>query len=137
MITVVGSPPGKGDLLAKKGAANGKKGIPLTPREQLIRFFRVEDGDDALEYQDGIPQVLRLMNGPLFNSGGKTLQNAMAYKTTAEGIDFMYLAVLARHPTAAEIQRLTTHVGKQKDKRPGYLDVLWSLMNSSEFRLNH
>ena len=137
VITVVGGLPGKGDLVAKKAAAAGKKGVPLTPREQLIRFFRVEDGDDPLEFQDGIPQVLRLMNGPFFNSGGKTLQNAMAYKTPPEAIDYMYLVVLARHPTAEETQRLTTYVGKQKDKRPGYLDVLWSLLNSSEFRLNH
>ncbi len=137
VITVVGAAPGKADLLAKKGAAAGKKGIPLTPREQLIRFFRVDDGDDPLEFQDGIPQVLRLMNGPLFNSGGKTLQNAMTYKTAAEAIDYMYLVVLARHPTVEENRRLTAYVGKQKDKRPGYSDVLWSLMNSSEFRLNH
>jgi hypothetical protein len=137
VIAVVGSPPGKGDLLAKKAAAAGKKGPLLAPRDQLVRFFRADDGDDPLEYQDGIPQVLRLMNGPLFNNGGKTLQGAMLSKGPTEAIDYIYMVALARHPTVQENQRLTTYVSQQKDKRTGYSDILWSLLNSSEFRLNH
>jgi len=138
-IVVVVAGPGKTDFFAKKGPPADKKGkgFPGGPREQFIRFFRVEDGADPLEYQDGIPQALRMMNGPLFNNGGKALQDAMTYKMAADAIDRLYLVALSRHPTIQENQRLTAYVEKQKDNRPAYADIVWTLLNCSEFRLNH
>ena len=65
---------------AKGGAAAGKKGVPRTPRDQFITFFRVEEGSDPLEYQSGIPQALHLMNSPRLNNGGKALAEAMTHK---------------------------------------------------------
>jgi len=116
----------------------GKKGFGGgTPRDQFIRFFRVEEGGDPLEYQDGIPQALRLMNAPLLNNGGKTLDDATRQKTLAEGIDFLYMAVLSRRATAAEIQSRSAYITRQGNQRTGYSDLLWALLNSSEFRLNH
>ena len=67
----------------------------------------------------------------------KALEEAMKLKTPAEVIDYLYLTTLSRHPTAAETQRLVGYVGKQKDARTGYTDILWALLNSSEFSLNH
>jgi hypothetical protein len=135
IATVVGTPKGgfggKGPPMGGKGAAKGG------PRGQFIAFFRVEDGADPLEYQDGIPQALRLMNSPLLNNGGKALEQAMTYKTQAEAIDYLYLSTLSRHATAAEMERRVQYVGKQKSQRQGYTDILWALLNSSEFRLNH
>jgi hypothetical protein len=140
IVTVIAGPGKTTDFFAKKGPPLDKKGKGKGaggPREQLVRFFRVEDGGDALEYQDGIPQALRMMNGPMFNNGGKALDEAMRRKTTADGIDHIFLAALARHPTIQEDNRLEAYVEKQKDKRAAYADIVWSLLNTSEFRLNH
>jgi hypothetical protein len=117
--------------------AGGKKGGPRTPRDQFIAFFRVDEGSDPLEYQAGIPQALRLMNSPQLNNGGKALDEAMKRGTPAAAIDYLYLATVSRHPTAAETQKLAAYVGKQNNLRTGYSDILWALLNSSEFTLNH
>jgi hypothetical protein len=119
-----------------KGA--GKKGVGGGgPRAQFINFFRVEEGADPLEYQDGIPQALRLMNSPQLNNGGKALQEAMQRKTPTDAVEFLFLAALSRRPTTVEMNRLTEYVRKRDNQRTAYTDILWSLLNCSEFRLNH
>jgi Protein of unknown function (DUF1549)/Protein of unknown function (DUF1553) len=131
---VVGPPkggPGGG------GFGGGKKGGPRTPRDAFINFFRVDEGADPLEYQSGIPQALRLMNSPLLNQTGKTLEEAMKLKTPAEVIDYLYLATVSRHATVEETQKRIAYVNKQGSARAGYADILWALLNSSEFTLNH
>ncbi|HYV39124.1 MAG TPA: DUF1553 domain-containing protein [Gemmataceae bacterium] len=138
-FTVLVGAPGKGgDKGAKKGGMvpGGKKGGG-GPREQFVRFFRLEEGADPLEYQDGIPQALRLMNGPIFNKGGNTLEAALKQKSAAEGIKYLHLAVFARPPTTQETQRLSAYMAKQANTRIAYNDILWAMLNSSEFRLNH
>src|SRR5262249_11855471 len=137
IVTVVGS--GKGGF----GAAGvGKKGPPVGPkgagpRTQFINFFRVDEGAGPLQDQDGLPQALRMMNSPLLNDGGKALEEAMKPKTPAQAIDYLYLVTLSRHPSAQENDRLLGYVKKQGTPRSAYSDILWSLLNSSEFRLNH
>jgi hypothetical protein len=133
---VVGAPKG-GGFGGPGAGGGGKKGFPVGPRAQFINFFRVEEGADPLEYQDGIPQALRLMNSPQLNNGGKALEEAMKRKAPSEAIDYLFLATLSRHPTVAETNRLTEYVNKRNNPRTGYTDILWSLLNCSEFRLNH
>jgi hypothetical protein len=136
IFTVVGNVKGAANP-GPKGGFGGKKGPGGGPRDQFVRFFRVEDGADPLEYQDGIPQALRLMNSPMLNNGGKALEEALKCQTPAEAVDYLFVVTLSRHPTVAETQRLTGYVGKQKDQRTAYTDILWTLLNCSEFRLNH
>lgn len=49
----------------------------------------------------------------------------------------IYLAVLARQPRDAEMQRMLAHVEKSPMPMQGYRDVYWVLVNSAEFVLNH
>jgi hypothetical protein len=132
---VVGAPKGGGFGGPAPGGA--KKGFGGGPRVQFINFFRVEEGADPLEYQDGIPQALRLMNSPMLNNGGKALEEALKRKTPGDAIEYLFLAALSRRPTPAEMGRLTEHVNKGNTPRTAYTDILWSLLNCSEFRLNH
>lgn len=115
----------------KKGGAQGG-------REGFLNFFRVEDGNDPLEYQAGIPQALRLMNSNQLNAV-KTTVNAAAtnVKTPAEAIDRLFMSALSRHATAQETTRMTEYLGKADNPMNGYSDILWALLNSSEFALNH
>src|SRR5207253_2619541 len=59
LVAVLGAAQ-KSDAPKDKAA---KKGGPATPRDNFLAFFRVEDYN-PLEYQNGIPQALRLMNSP-------------------------------------------------------------------------
>ena len=132
LTTVLGATSGKEERnkAAKKG--------PQTPRDGFIAFFRVDDAN-PLEYQNGIPQALRMMNSPFTNKSEVIAANmTKSAKTPAEAIEQIYLVALSRRPTAAETQRLTAYVNRPGNTpRAAYGDILWALLNSSEFVLNH
>jgi hypothetical protein len=56
--------------------------------------------------------------------------------TPEKAIEKLYLTTLARRPTGDETKKMTEFVAKHQDKRSAYGDVLWVLLNSSEFALN-
>lgn len=49
----------------------------------------------------------------------------------------LYLATLSRMPTAEDVKEALTHVNKQSDKRKGWEDVQWALLNSKEYLFRH
>jgi hypothetical protein len=118
-----------------KGVA--KKGGPQNPRQQFINFFHVEDAN-PLEYQVGIPQALRLMNSIQMNRTEAPIAAAMkADKTPAAVFNRLYVMSLSRPATAEEVQRLTAYVDKHGNTGRTYGDILWAILNSSEFVTNH
>jgi hypothetical protein len=120
-----------------KGKGAGKKGGPPNPRQQFVNFFRVEEAN-PLEYQVGIPQALRLMNAVQMNRTEAPVAAAMkAGKTPAEVFDRLYLMTLSRPARAEEVQRLNAYVDKHGKSAQTYGDILWALLNSSEFVTNH
>jgi len=58
-------------------------------------------------------------------------------KTPEKTIERLYYITVSRPPTAEEVQRLTGYVGKNGDSPRTYGDILWALLNSSEFVTNH
>jgi hypothetical protein len=109
------------------------------PREQFIAFFAADEGALATEYHAGIPQALRLMNAPQMNNTGAVVAAvAKGDRTPAQVIEALYVTTLARRPTADEAKRLAAYVEKHKaDARQAYSDIVWAVLNSSEFALNH
>jgi hypothetical protein len=133
---------GTGDRMAGRGrkaqAQGNVKGQPNNPRAAFVAFFGVEDGSDPTEYQAGIPQALRLMNSPNLNNLTSLAPLLKSGRDPASIIEHLYLAVLSRRPTPAESERVSAYVRRhQNDSRQVYGDVLWALLNSSEFTLNH
>lgn len=58
-------------------------------------------------------------------------------KTSDEIIEELFVRCLSRKPTDRELAEMTKLVGDDpKDKAP-YEDILWSLLNSTEFSFNH
>ena len=60
----------------------------------------------------------------------KLLDEVSDDKTVCERL---YARVLARRPTADETRIALAHVAGLKDRRAGFEDVLWSLVNTAEF----
>jgi hypothetical protein len=133
LAAVVGEPGGGAGNAPKKGQRNGN-----TPRERFVAFFSGSDNPRPTEYEAGIPQALRLMNNPRL-AGAPALLNALAKGADKpeKGVEKLYLMTLGRKPTAAESRKLTEYVAKATDAKGAYGDVLWALLNSSEFALNH
>lgn len=122
-------------------AGNGKQAGGKRPvgnaRTQFVNFFRADESAIATDYNAGIPQALRLMNAPQLNRGGALLDSAKS-ATPEQIIERLYLGTLARRPAAPENERMLAYVQKHKgEERKAYSDILWALLNSSEFVLNH
>jgi len=84
---------------------------------------------------------LRLMNSPLMASARLTNVATKAAELTKgttpdKAIEKLYLTTLARRPTADETKKMKEFVGKQQDAKAAYGDVLWVLLQTSEFALN-
>ncbi|HLW66883.1 MAG TPA: DUF1549 domain-containing protein [Gemmataceae bacterium] len=114
-------------------AAAQKRGA-LTARDQFVAFFDAGE-TQAISYESGIPQVLRLMNSPQYARGASLVaQNLTRGLAKDQAIEKLYLTAFSRRPTSAEMEKMTKYV----DDHPtdGFGDILWVLLNSSEFALN-
>lgn len=105
-------------------------------REQFIDFFKYDPFQNPTEYSAGIPQALRMMNSREFSNFGlvnSVIREGMEPKAA---IEHLYLSTLSRRPTEQEQSFLLSKINKQ-DFRSSYNDILWALLNCSEFALNH
>ncbi|MCS6978100.1 MAG: DUF1549 and DUF1553 domain-containing protein [Gemmatales bacterium] len=132
---VVGSPSAPPQRGGNPAAKNPNQ---ANARAQFVAFFQADESGDPAEYQAGIPQALRLMNSPQLNRGGVLVEEAMRRHSTTEArVEHLFLGTLSRRPSEAELQRFGDHVRKSgSNERNGLNDVLWVLLNSSEFVLN-
>jgi hypothetical protein len=120
-------------FVVTRPAASGK---PVS-REQILGDFRIQEGAEG-EFGHGIPQFLRRMNGQEFNGRFQLVDRLAASGMSRDQvIDDLYLAVLARRPTSDERGLMTTYLGRQANPEQAYGGVLWILLNSGEFVLNH
>lgn len=121
------------------------KPVPKTPsptgagesREDFVAFFRTQGETSENAFGHGIPQFLKRMNGELFNSGSpliaRLVQSGAGEKQVIESL---YLATLARRPTAEEVELMAGYLSRREKREQGYAGVLWILLNSGEFVLN-
>jgi hypothetical protein len=108
------------------------------------RFATAERPTDATTT---ILQALHLMNGGMLASATRLESNrslrllAEARGPTAgQRVEELYLLALSRRPRPEEKARLARYVeggGPRRDPRQALSDVLWALLNSHEFGLNH
>ncbi len=115
--------------------------------DELLRTFGTDAIPTAAPTYDGtITQSLMLMNSPLVARltaclPGSYLHSIVMDKKMSdkERVDSLYLAALARKPTAAETKIIAQMLAmSDDDKKPEvFADILWSVINSAEFVLNH
>ena len=140
LVTVVGQPKFGGKKGGTAPVVVQKKG-PGGPREQFLTFFRVSDEPDALQYETGIPQALRMMNSVQTNNlmvpMEQTFKSAGG-QGPAKIIEQIYLTGLSRRPTSQETERILERIKTSNGlPRIVYADLYWAILNSSEFVLNH
>ena len=114
-------------------------------RQNFVAKFEAP-AQGATEFEAGIPQALTLMNGTLIDEatdlGRSDLLRAMAgpFFTDADRVEVLFMSTLSRPPTELEREKFVGYVergGPTGDRRKALGDVLWALLNSAEFILNH
>ena len=114
-------------------------------RQQFIARFN-RSTQEATEFEAGIPQVLSLMNGTLTTEITDPERSGILLALEApvfdddERIEALFLSTLSRPPTDDERKELSAYIasgGSSHDRRKALGDVLWTVLNSSEFILNH
>jgi hypothetical protein len=108
-------------------------------RNMVYQAFRVDPSLPQAEMQGTIPQALLMMNSALVQKAasakGKTvLADLLAKgKSDEEIVAALYERVLARKPTANEKMICLRYVHKVGNRAEALEDVLWGLVNSTEF----
>lgn len=128
----------------------GRLGPP--PREKikarqpqgLEAFFKTEFSNDpslkADEVEGSVAQALLLMNNTQLNQkmkaqGSNLLGRILkAYPDDADALRMLYLRTLARKPTERELSRCRQYIVTANSRAEGYEDILWALLNSTEFQ---
>jgi hypothetical protein len=114
-------------------------------REEFVQQFSAPAGS-MTDYQAGIPQALTLMNGTLIggasgiSSSGLLKSLEAPFFSNRERIEVLYLATLSRSPEPSEWKTLEQYLpldAKGEELKNGLADLLWVLLNSAEFTMNH
>ena len=115
--------------------------------EHLARIFRVfgRPGRTAIcdcerPRQPVLLQTLFLMTDPVLlkkMSGGRLKRSLAQERSDAENIEELFLATVSRMPDGQEAQTCLEHVRCSGSRDAGYLDLMWALINTREFILNH
>lgn len=105
-------------------------------RDFLQAFSVAGEEFDPLHYERGIPPQLRLANAPALERGRQDLAQTLAAsaQTPAQFVEQAYLRILARRPSVQETEQMTAHI-KQTGAPRAHADIVWVLLNSSEFTL--
>jgi len=130
---------------ARKG--RGRKSLEQI-RSQLERqmsfLFDVdEEAPERDDYEGSITQALYLLNGSFLNESSRKIPgSALAEVLAMPGDDeakiaSLYRRVLSREPTKEETTAISARLGEGKNKAETYEDLLWALLNTSEFTFNH
>ncbi|WP_435017668.1 DUF1549 domain-containing protein [Tundrisphaera sp. TA3] len=86
-----------------------------------------------------IPQALFMMNGPMVTRGVKARPDSMLGKLLSSTpdnravLDALYLRVLARRPNPKEVAACGRYFQACPNRIEAFEDILWALVNSTEF----
>lgn len=123
----------------------GLSRIGNSRRDAFIALFAAP-GSKPVDFHAGIPQALTLMHGGLTDAATQFATSGLLKSINApffsdqQRIETLFLATLSRMPTAEESEKMGSYLSgaEESDERLGRLgDMLWALLNSAEFTLNH
>lgn len=112
-----------------------------TVRDEFVSRF--ESAERRVEARTSILHALTRMNGQLTSAATDpdatplliALQDS-PFLDSSQRIEQLFLATLSRQPTSDERTRLTEYV-TQTGVNHALADILWTLLNSHEFAVNH
>jgi hypothetical protein len=122
-----------------KQAAGAVRRGPNDPRNRFNNLFGVDPSTPNEEIFGTIPQALFMMNSPEINRSIQADKNKVLGEILAStpspraALEALYLRVLARRPTAKEVEVCDHHLRQVGNPHEAFEDILWALINSTEF----
>jgi len=131
----------KGDKRLKQLIAQRKKLQSKPPKKPR----NANNPTAALQYQAALKnhrQALQRLNQTIRKLGGNATKDRLAKRPiTAQEMDKLinmtFLRTLSRMPSASELEMARADIGSSPDKIGAVRDLLWALLNTKEFLVNH
>jgi hypothetical protein len=119
------------------------KGGAPSPRAAFLAPFD-DPNSQPVDFQASVQQALMMMNGKFTEEATHsarsttvaTVIESQRPRPLARRIEELYLVTLSRKPRPQETRRLLEYATARESKQ-ALRDILWSLLNSTEFILNH
>jgi hypothetical protein len=92
--------------------------------------------------EPALPQTLFRMSDPTLKqkieaNAGRAVKVAKAKMSDERTVEELFLATLSRMPTEGEREKSLKHLQAEKDRVNAVQDLVWALINTREFILNH
>jgi len=134
LVTVLGSmgppAPAGGNPFGRRFSVEG----------QFKEEFNFDPSLPPDEVESSIPQALMLMNNPTIQQriraqGTNLLARILSsYSSDEEALRMVYLRTLSRKPSDREREKALAYVKKVGKRAEAFEDILWALLNSTEFQ---
>ena len=116
-----------------RGRLGGRNADP--GRRQFAATFGFDPSVPKADLTGNIPESLFMMNSPLLENLVRAGSPAITQRTGSDEdlIREMYLTAVSREPDNRELSICVDYLDDSDDRRAAREDILWSLINSSEF----
>ncbi len=111
-----------------------------SPRIQFHTLFGFDPSTSPDELTGTIPQALFMMNSGFVNgliraSGQTRLHQILEnFRKDDDALQELFLVVHAREPSLKELQVCRDYIRQVNNRQEAFEDILWSLLNSTEFQ---
>ena len=123
---------------AGRGGPGAYRGLN-SPRGAFNRLFGFDPSTPQEDITGNIPQALFMMNSQIVNGSTKADRQTRLGRLLQENADNdeaaieLYLLVLAREPSDRELEIFRDYIAEVGSRNEAFEDLMWSLLNSSEF----
>lgn len=118
-------------LSAKEGSEKAVKRIKSDLALAEKRLKAITASKQTAKNEPAIPAAV-YADGPLAKS-----EHGLSHEDEVKILEEVYLRTLSRKPTQSELERSQNAIAIAENPTNGISDVLWALINSKEFILNH
>jgi hypothetical protein len=118
----------------------GRGGRQMPLEMTVLSEFRFDPSAKPDEIEGSIPQALLLMNNRDINRRMQALgigpvgDLLKQHPRDAEAVRTLYYKALSRKPTDQEVSKSVTYIHKVGKREEAFEDLLWALINSTEFQ---
>ncbi len=124
---------------AKPARKKGKYRGNASARGRFNELFGFDPSTPQEDITGTVPQALFLMNSPRLNGlirgtrGTRLSQILSEHSDNTDAISELYLLVLSREPSSRDLKLCLNYLATVDNRSEAFEDIMWSLLNSSEF----